>query len=72
MGISPLFLTTLSPFPLLGGTSDMAVTDIDVKDYVKFLLKKGSLEEKREIIGCVKSKVLLKNKQLTLEKIEEK
>ena len=37
---------------LLGETSDMVVTDIDVKDYVKFLLKEGTLEEKREIISC--------------------
>jgi hypothetical protein len=51
---------------LLGEGSNMAVTDIDVKDYVKFLLKDGSLEEKRDIISCFKSSIFLKNKILTL------
>ena len=51
---------------LLGEGSNMAVTDIDVKDYVKFLLKDGSLEEKRDIISCFRSSILLKSKTLTL------
>ena len=57
---------------LLGEVSDVSTKDIDVKDYVKFLLKEGSLEEKREIMSCFKSKVLLKNKKITLEKVKEK
>jgi len=57
---------------LLGETSDVSTKDIDAKDYVKFLLKEGSLEEKREIMSCFKSKVLLKNQKITLEKVEKK
>lgn len=56
---------------LLGESSSMAVTDIDVKDYVKFLLKEGTLEEKRDVMGCFKSVILLKNKQIFLKKVEE-
>ena len=51
---------------LLGEGSDMAVTDIDVKDYVKFLLKDGTLEEKRDIMTCFRSSILLSNKKLEL------
>lgn len=44
---------------LLGGSSEVTAQDIDTKEYVKFLLKEGSLEEKREIMSCFKSKILL-------------
>jgi len=40
--------------------------DIDTKAYVKFLLKEGSLEEKREIIGAFKSRILLSKKTVKL------
>ena len=55
---------------LLGGQSDVAVDDIDTKVYVKFLLKEGSLEEKREIMSCFRSKILLKNKRLSIKSTE--
>ena len=51
---------------LLGERSDMAITDIDFKDYVKFLLKDGSLEEKRDIISCFNSPIVLNNKNICL------
>ncbi len=41
---------------LLGNSSSMAVTDIDVK----FLLKEGTLEEKRDVMGCFKLIIFLK------------
>ena len=53
---------------LLGEMSDTVVSDIDVKEYVKFLLKDGSMEEKREIIACFNSQILFKNKVLLLQK----
>lgn len=51
---------------LLGETSDLTAKNIDTKDYVKFLLKEGSLEEKREIMSCFKSKVTLANKRIKI------
>ena len=57
---------------LLGETSDVTTKSIDTKDYVQFLLKEGSLEEKREIMSCFKSRVLLKNKKIALEKVKKK
>jgi hypothetical protein len=53
---------------LLDETSVVNSKDIDVKDYVKFLLREGALEEKREIMSCFKSKIVLKSKKIHLEK----
>lgn len=42
---------------------------IDLRDYAKYLLKEGSAIEKRELLACVKSKLVLTQKVLTLEKL---
>jgi hypothetical protein len=52
---------------LLGGQSDVVVDDIDTKAYVKFLLRGGSLEEKREIMSCFKTNIFLKSKAVSLQ-----
>jgi len=52
---------------LLGEGASISVSDIDTKNYVKFLLKDGSIEEKREILDCFSSKILLKNKLIHLK-----
>ena len=51
---------------LLSEKSDILADDIDTKAYVKFLLKEGSLEEKREIIGCFKSRIVMSKKLVKL------
>lgn len=40
--------------------------DIDIRTYSKYLLKEGSMEEKREVLGCIKSRIMVKNKEVTL------
>lgn len=40
--------------------------DIELKTYTKYLLKEGSNEEKRELMGCLKSQVVIKEKTVTL------
>jgi hypothetical protein len=52
---------------LLGQDLNFEVDDIDIKRYIKFLLKNGSVEEKREILSCFNSKILLNSKQIYLE-----
>lgn len=52
---------------LLGQDLNFEVGDIDIKRYIKFLLKGGSIEEKREIISCFNDKVLLKEKKNLLK-----
>lgn len=50
---------------LLGQDLNFEIGDIDIKRYIKFLLKDGTLEEKREILSCFKSQVLLNQKNVT-------
>lgn len=42
------------------------IKDVDIRDYAKFILKDGSIEEKRELLSCFKSKVLLTNKTISV------
>ncbi len=53
---------------LLGKSTDIVVSDIDVKKYVKFLLREGVISEKRELLSCLKSKIVLKNKLISIKK----
>ncbi len=39
------------------GNSQAKHQDIDLKTYAKYILKEGTNEEKRELIGCFKSKI---------------
>ena len=41
---------------------------IDIKTYAKYLLKEGTIIEKRELLGCLKTKLVIKNKMVCLEK----
>lgn len=40
---------------------------IDLRAYAKYLLNEGSVIEKRELLACIKSKLMLTRKVLTLE-----
>ena len=51
---------------VLGVRQQIQISDIDIRDYAKFILKDGTIEEKRELIGCFKSKIILKNKQISI------
>jgi len=48
------------------------VKDVDLRTYAKYLLREGSTIEKRELLSCVKSKFVFKNKTISLEKYWEK
>lgn len=41
--------------------------EIDIKSYAKYILREGSIIEKRELLANVKSRLKLKNKQIVLE-----
>lgn len=49
---------------LLGKSTEVQVSDIDIKNYIKFILKDGALDEKRMVLDCIKSSILLSNKCL--------
>jgi hypothetical protein len=40
--------------------------DIDIKNYAKYILKEGTVSEKRELLGNLKSKIYYRDKSLTL------
>lgn len=40
--------------------------EISIRQYAKYILKEGSAYEKRDLLSCLRSKLTLKNKQLTL------
>ena len=42
--------------------------EIESKNYAKYILRKGSIEEKRELLSCLKSKLIFKDKKLELAK----
>ncbi len=42
--------------------------EINIKNYAKYILKEGTIYEKRELLSCLKSKLVLKNKIVCLEK----
>ena len=51
---------------LLGTKEKIDIPNIDVRGYAKFVLKEGTDIEKRELLGCLKSKICLANKKITL------
>ncbi len=51
---------------LLGTKAQVTVKDIDIRNYAKFILVEGDIEEKREFLRCLNSKITLKNKVITI------
>ena len=43
--------------------------DFDAKRYASHILNGGTVEEKRELLGCVKNKIILKEKGVTLRNV---
>lgn len=52
---------------LLGEQTNITVTDIDIKSYVKFILKDGLMHEKREVLSHLNSPILLSQKEITIK-----
>jgi len=51
---------------VLGVKEKTVIEDIDIRNYAKYLLKEGSIEEKHELLGNLKSKITYKDKTLIL------
>ncbi len=52
---------------LLGSKSKVAIKDIDIRNYAKFILQEGTLDEKRDFMRCLKSEIVLENKKISLK-----
>ena len=55
----------------LGGQSTVDVQEIDIRNYAKFILKEAPDAEKRELLSCLTSKIILKEKIISLSQISE-
>lgn len=51
---------------LVGTKAEIAVKDIDIRNYAKFILQEGTTEEKREFLRCLKTQIALTNKKILL------
>ena len=38
--------------------------EADIRKYAKYILANGSKDEKREVLGCLKTKLTIKNKEI--------
>lgn len=53
---------------VLGATEKIKMdAEADIRNYAKYLLREGSTIEKRELMACIKTKLILTNKILTLK-----
>ena len=53
---------------VLGKSKDTEQESFDLKTYAKYLLAEGTILEKRELLGSLRSKLVLIRKMITLEK----
>jgi site-specific DNA recombinase len=42
------------------------VADVDIRNYAKYILRDGSLLEKREMLSCLRTKILMSNKEIRI------
>lgn len=47
--------------------SKIKVKDVEVRNYAKYILREGQIQEKRELLSCLKSQLTLANKCLNLK-----
>jgi DNA invertase Pin-like site-specific DNA recombinase len=50
-----------------GKNDNIDVSDVDVKNYIKFLLQEGDDQEKRELLTCLECEIKLKNKVIEIK-----
>lgn len=51
---------------ILGIKTKILVADVDIRNYAKYLLREGANIEKRELLSCLKSKLILRDRKITL------
>ncbi len=53
---------------LLRTEEKVKIADIDIRGYAKYILQEGQDIEKRELLACLRGKIILKQKQIILAK----
>jgi hypothetical protein len=56
---------------ILGSKEKIDIREVDIRNYAKYILRDGSDLEKRELLGCFKSKIQMKNKIISLATSEK-
>ena len=51
----------------LGKDNSADIQKVDLRNYMKFVLKDGTILEKRSVLDCIKSDLILKNKTITVK-----
>lgn len=51
----------------LGKDNSANIQKVDLRNYMKFVLKDGTILEKRSVLDCIKSDLILKNKTITVK-----
>jgi predicted metal-binding protein len=52
-----------------GNNDDVKVNNVDIRNYAKYILREGSILEKRELLERIKTRIILKNREITIEKV---
>jgi site-specific DNA recombinase len=52
---------------VLGINEKIDVKEVDIRNYTKYILKEGSDLERREVLGCLKSQIILIQKTISLK-----
>lgn len=52
---------------ILGSKEKIEVKDIDIRNYAKYVLREAPDLEKRELLGCLRSKICLNNKLVSIK-----
>ena len=52
---------------VLGVKDKIKVADIEIRNYAKYVLREGTNFEKRELLSCLKSKLVMQNKVLSFD-----
>jgi hypothetical protein len=60
--------TNLQNF-FLGKKEKVSIPSVDIRGYTRYVLREGSDVEKRELLGCLKGKIILKQKIISLLEI---
>ena len=52
----------------LGKENTAEIQKVDLRNYLKFVLKDGTILERRSVLDCIKSNLVLKNRVVTIQK----
>jgi len=50
----------------LKNNEKIEIDDIDIRNYIKYILREESILEKRELLSCLKDKLVLKDGKITV------